>query len=68
MTDLITYHCPLDPNRDAVLERDQQRLVCSRCKVWFPVRLGIPTLLVREAELPDGLVEISQLPCQKKQR
>jgi hypothetical protein len=43
--------CPLC--RTAVkLEND--RLVCTRCGRRYPIRDGIPVMLVDEAELPEG--------------
>jgi uncharacterized protein YbaR (Trm112 family) len=30
------------------------KLVCSTCKRRYPIREGIPIMLVEEAELPEG--------------
>jgi uncharacterized protein YbaR (Trm112 family) len=40
-------------------------LVCQRCRLRFPIREGIPALLVEEAELPPGMNKVKDLPCQK---
>ena len=62
---LAQLRCPLDPDREATLSRDEQQLVCSRCAVRFPIKQGLPVLIPDEGELPDGLREVSQLPCQR---
>lgn len=62
---LAQLRCPIDPQRDATLTRDEQLLVCSRCRVTFPVKQGLPVLVPTEAELPAGTREVSQLPCQR---
>ena len=31
-----------------------ERLVCSQCGRRYPIREGIPVMLVEEAELPPG--------------
>jgi uncharacterized protein YbaR (Trm112 family) len=62
---LAQLRCPLDPDRQGTFTRDQQQLVCSRCTVRFPVKQGIPVLVSGEAELPEGLRELSQLPCRR---
>ena len=59
--------CPIDPAREATLSRGAGRMTCERCEAWFPVRNGIPVLLVAESELPAGRRELSQLPCQRQQ-
>jgi uncharacterized protein YbaR (Trm112 family) len=62
---LSLLRCPLDTKREATLTRDEQQLVCSRCAVRFPIKLGIPVLVPEEGELPPGLREVSQLPCRR---
>ena len=59
---------PLDPAREATLARDQQSLVCSGCAVRFPIKQGLPILVPDEAELPDGITELSQLACRRTRR
>lgn len=57
--------CPLDPRRQAELVvEDEIRLVCTRCRVSFKTREGIPSLLAETATLPDGVAEFGRLPCQ----
>ena len=34
--------------------RSQERLVCVQCGRRYPIREGIPVMLVEEAELPQG--------------
>lgn len=43
--------CPVD---HAPLRDETERLVCSGCGRRYPVRDGIPVMLVEEAELPSG--------------
>lgn len=63
-----TLRCPLDPDRVATLAQDRDAVVCQRCQVRYPVKQGLPILVAAEADLPAGLVEISQLPCQRRRR
>jgi len=62
---LALLRCPLDPNREATLTRDEQQLVCSRCAVRFSIKQGLPILIPEECELPPGLRETNQLPCRR---
>ncbi len=44
--------CPVEK---ALLREESDRLVCTTCGRRYPVRDGIPVMLVDEAELPgDG--------------
>lgn len=43
--------CPACPERPPV-SLDGERLVCSQCGRRYPIRDGIPVMLVEEAELP----------------
>ncbi len=36
------------------LRQEQDRLACARCGRRYPIRDGIPVLLVEEAEGPEG--------------
>jgi uncharacterized protein len=62
---LAQLRCPLDPEREATLTRVEQQLECSRCRVCFPIKQGLPVLVPREGDLPAGTHEVSQLPCQR---
>ncbi len=63
---LSQLRCPLDPEREATLARDEQHLCCSSCAAKFPIKQGLPVLVPDEVELPTGLREVSQLPCQRR--
>ena len=60
---LALLRCPLDPTRQATLARDQQTLICSGCKVTFPIKNGLPILVAEEAELPTNIPSPERLPC-----
>ena len=62
MTPLAQLRCPLDPDREATLSRDEQQLICSRARA-VPHQAGLPVLVPDEAELPAKLREVSQLPA-----
>ncbi|WP_353683928.1 Trm112 family protein [Thermodesulfovibrio sp. 3907-1M] len=34
---------------DLVYEEDEERLVCKNCSVYYPIKEGIPILLIEEA-------------------
>ena len=55
--------CPLGKSK---LRQEKDFLVCEKCGVKFPVRAGIPVMLVHEATLPAGVSSIDELPCQKE--
>ncbi len=61
---LARLRCPLAPSR-AGLEDAGDALVCQCCRVRFPVREGIPSLLPEEAELPAGCKAVEDLPCRR---
>ena len=63
---LAWLRCPIDPARIATLVDEETHLVCSKCRVRFRVRDGIPNLLADDAELPEGCKNRKQLPCQQK--
>jgi uncharacterized protein YbaR (Trm112 family) len=64
---LAQLRCPIDPRREATLSRDGQQLVCAGCAVCFPIKHGLPVLVPDEGELPEGMREVSQLPCQRRE-
>ncbi|MHC4941489.1 MAG: Trm112 family protein [Planctomycetota bacterium] len=43
--------CPLDKEK---VELREDKLVCVKCGRRYPIRDGIPIMLIDEAELPDG--------------
>ena len=61
---LDMLRCPLDPNTR--LEMGDGGLVCQRCRLVFPIRNEIPSMVVEEAKLPEGCKKITDLPCQKQ--
>ena len=62
---LDILRCPLDPSHTRLTVEDE-KLVCRRCALKFPIKDGFPVLVVEEAELPPGCESTKQLPCQKK--
>lgn len=64
---LAQLRCPIDPQREATLSRDEQGLVCNGCSAHFPIKQGLPVLVPDEVELPAGMKEVSQLPCQRRE-
>jgi uncharacterized protein YbaR (Trm112 family) len=61
---LDILRCPMDPSHTR-LTLEEQQLVCERCKTRFPIKDGLPVLVIEEAELPSGCASIEQLPCQQ---
>jgi uncharacterized protein YbaR (Trm112 family) len=62
---LEILRCPMDPSHTRVtLEED--RLVCQRCAVRFPIKDGFPVMVIEEADLPPGCQTIQELPCQRE--
>lgn len=56
--------CPLGHEK---LSLEGAFLVCTRCGVRFRIEEGgIPNMLVEDAILPEGITDISELPCQKE--
>ncbi len=62
---LDILRCPLDPTRQARLDQEADGLVCQRCRLKFPIKEGLPCMLVEEAELPPGTSSLQALPCQQ---
>jgi uncharacterized protein YbaR (Trm112 family) len=62
---LDILRCPFDPAREARLEVEADALVCQRCRLKFPIKEGLPCMLVEEAELPPGVSSLQALPCQQ---
>jgi hypothetical protein len=61
---LEILRCPMDHGQSR-LDAAADGLVCQRCRLKFPVKEGIPCMLVEEAELPPGCDSLSALPCQQ---
>ncbi len=61
---LEMLRCPMDPHNTR-LDAEYDALVCQRCKVRFPIKEGIPCMLIDEAKLPPGCTSVRTLPCQK---
>jgi uncharacterized protein YbaR (Trm112 family) len=61
---LEILRCPLDPAH-ARVEEVGETLVCQRCRLEFPVREGIPSMLPEEAKLPPDCASMADLPCQR---
>ncbi len=62
---LDILRCPLDPSRAARLEEEGDALVCQRCRLRYPIKEGLPCMLVEEAQLPPGTASLQALPCQQ---
>jgi len=63
---LEMLRCPMDP-RHTRLEATEDALICQRCRARFPIKEGIPCLLIDEAELPPGCARVGDLPCQQRE-
>ncbi|HEX9639431.1 MAG TPA: Trm112 family protein [Acidobacteriota bacterium] len=55
--------CPLGKT-PVKLEGDY--LVCTQCGLRYPIRDGIPVMLIDEAELPAGVSSIEETICWKQ--
>jgi uncharacterized protein YbaR (Trm112 family) len=62
---LDMLRCPLDPVNGR-LELVGEALVCQRCRLRYPVKDGIPSMLPEEAELPAGCASLDALPCRQQ--
>ena len=45
------------------LRRDGDDLVCTCCGTRYPIRDGIPVLLINEAQFPIGISSVEELKC-----
>jgi uncharacterized protein len=61
---LEILRCPLNPSRTRLQLRDN-KLICERCALCFPIKDGFPILVAEEAELPPGCESLAELPCQR---
>ena len=57
--------CPLGK---AKLREEGNWLVCEKCGLRYPIREGIPVMLIHEATLPAGVKDVKELPCQKDKK
>ena len=64
---LAILRCPMNPSRTRLL-LEENRLVCERCALKFPIKDGFPVLVVEEAELPAGCESLRDLPCQREHK
>jgi uncharacterized protein YbaR (Trm112 family) len=62
---LDILRCPMDPSHTSVEPEGEDRLVCARCKLRFPIKDGFPVMIVEEAELPPDCKTLQDLPCQQ---
>jgi len=42
------------PSCKADVKEEKGKIVCTKCGLKFPIRDGIPVMLVDEAEKPEG--------------
>jgi uncharacterized protein YbaR (Trm112 family) len=61
---LDMLRCPLDPTASR-LDLVGDALVCQRCRLRYPIKDGIPSLIPEEAELPPGCTSLDSLPCRQ---
>ena len=47
------------------LKQTGEYLECTNCGAKYPVKDGIPLLLIDDAVLPDGINKIEELKCFK---
>lgn len=57
---VYSIRCPI--GKAALVQKDGF-LACTLCNVKFPVREGIPVLLIDEAILPEGIKDTKELTC-----
>lgn len=55
--------CPLGKEP---LRLEGNGLVCTSCGLTFRIEDGIPNMLIEDAQLPDGVTDVKQLECPKK--
>jgi len=59
---LKILRCPLGKSK---LYEEGDWLICEQCGVKYPIRDGIPVMLIHEAKLPEGISKVEELPCQQ---
>jgi len=58
---LETIRCPLGKKEFAV--ENENTIVCTYCGLKFPIKDGVPVLLLDQAKLPEGVSSMSELKC-----
>lgn len=58
---LEILRCPLTHSR---LKRDGDWLIAERGGLAYPIRDGIPVMLIEEAKLPEGVSSLDELRSQ----
>lgn len=48
------------------LKDEGEFLICTNCGAKYPVKNGIPMLMIDDAVLPDGVNTAQELKCFKK--
>jgi uncharacterized protein YbaR (Trm112 family) len=61
---LDMLRCPLDP-ANTRLDLVGEALVCQRCRLEYPIKDGIPSMLPEEAKLPPSCASLEALPCKQ---
>jgi len=64
---LAILRCPMSPSQTKVVP-EGDHLLCERCAVKFPIKDGLPVMVIEEAELPPGCESIRELPCQREMK
>jgi len=63
-TEILKYIvCPIGKKE---LRPEGDFLICTNCGVKFPIIDDIPSLIIDEAILPEGVKLVNELPCMKK--
>ncbi|MGL5097278.1 MAG: Trm112 family protein [Planctomycetia bacterium] len=52
--------CPVGRQK---LKQEGERLICVSCGLAFPIRDGLPVMVVGDAELPAGCHSLADLSC-----
>lgn len=42
------------PSCKADVKYENEKIVCTKCGLKYPIREGIPVMLIEEAEKPEG--------------
>ncbi|MGB9597333.1 MAG: Trm112 family protein [Candidatus Poribacteria bacterium] len=44
--------CPADKG-DIIYDEENEKLICKKCGRKYPIKDGIPIMLIEKAEMPD---------------